>query len=34
MTVLIMFGSAIMLLAALSGRPYPQSWYQRWSRYS
>lgn len=24
------FCAAVLLLVAVAGRPYPQSWYQRW----
>ena len=34
MTVVIAFGSAILLLRAVFGTPYRQSWYQRWSRHT
>jgi hypothetical protein len=30
----LMTGSAILLLAAMAPKPYPQSWYQRWSRHT
>jgi len=34
MTTLIALGSIVVLLGAVTGRPYPQSWYARWSRHS
>ena len=34
MTTLIAFASAVFLLAAVVGMPYPTSWYERWSRSS
>jgi hypothetical protein len=30
MIALIAFGVVIVLLMMLLGRPYPQTWYQRW----
>jgi hypothetical protein len=30
MFALIAFGAFILLLAAVLGLPYPQTWYQRW----
>jgi hypothetical protein len=33
MFTLIAFGTVLFLLTAAVGRPYPQSWYQRWGNY-
>jgi len=30
MTGIAAFGLTLLALAALAGRPYPQSWYGRW----
>jgi hypothetical protein len=33
MSTLIAFAATIFLLAAATGKGYPQSWYQRWTRH-
>jgi hypothetical protein len=33
MVALIAFGVGLLLLIALVGLPYPQTWYQRWGNY-
>jgi hypothetical protein len=33
MTALIAFVAVVVLLIAMAGLPYPQTWYQRWGNY-
>lgn len=33
MSVFIAFGVVLLLLGAFVGKPYPQSWHERWRGY-